>query len=434
MVVCCENLTLSLHDLIFPVTKKIHLCIKITHFMNSRTSIAFAIIILCSFKMSAQQGVNEISFGKGLLNYVAADSSFSVKFAPRFQVRYYGTSDFSDDGLAPVDHDFLVRRSRFKFDGWVVHPSIGYKMEFGLSNNDMSGANAFTKNSPRYILDAVIKWKFAPGFELWAGQTKLPGNVERVISSANLQLVDRSLLNSKFNIDRDLGIQLRHTTKLGGQFISKEKFAISQGEGRNIATGNEGGLQYTGRVELFPLGGFTKKGEYMGSSTVREEKLKIMAAYTYDFNADASKTRSNMGDYMFLMDGSLHQTNITTQFIDLVMKYEGFSLMAEYADRSATNPIAVELDGTETGDIVTVGSAFNMAVGYFISEKIEVAGRYTTLNYADVTGTSPATMYTLGLNKFVVGHKLKVQGDISYSTKNGESDAIIFRTGFELHF
>ena len=402
--------------------------------MNSRTSIAFAIIILCSFKMSAQQGVNEISFGKGLLNYVAADSSFSVKFAPRFQVRYYGTSDFSDDGLAPVDHDFLVRRSRFKFDGWVVHPSIGYKMEFGLSNNDMSGANAFTKNSPRYILDAVIKWKFAPGFELWAGQTKLPGNVERVISSANLQLVDRSLLNSKFNIDRDLGIQLRHTSKLGGQFISKEKFAISQGEGRNIATGNEGGLQYTGRVELFPLGSFTKKGEYMGSSTVREEKLKIMAAYTYDFNADASKTRSNMGDYMFLMDGSLHQTNITTQFIDLVMKYEGFSLMAEYADRSATNPIAVELDGTETGDIVTVGSAFNMAVGYFISEKIEVAGRYTTLNYADVTGTSPATMYTLGLNKFVVGHKLKVQGDISYSTKNGESDAIIFRTGFELHF
>ena len=141
-----------------------------------------------------------------------------------------------------------------------------------------------------------------------------------------------------------------------------------------------------------------------------------------------------MGDYMFLMDGSLYQTNITTQFIDLVVKYEGFSLMAEYADRSATNPIAVELDGTETEDIVLVGSAINMAMGYFISEKIEVAGRYTALNYADVTDASPVTMYTLGLNKFVVGHKLKVQSDISYSTKNGESEAIIFRTGFELHF
>ena len=95
--------------------------------MSAQKSIAFAIIMLCSFKLSAQQGVDQISFGKGLLNYVAEDSSFSVKFAPRFQVRYYGTSDFTDDGLARVDHDFLVRRSRFKFDGWAVHPSIGTK-------------------------------------------------------------------------------------------------------------------------------------------------------------------------------------------------------------------------------------------------------------------------------------------------------------------
>jgi len=106
--------------------------------------------------LSAQQGVDETSFGKGLLNFVAADSSFSVKFAPRIQVRYYGTSDITDNSLAPVAHDFLVRRSRFKFDGWAVHPNIGYKMEFGLSNNDMSGANEFTKNSPRYILMQLL--------------------------------------------------------------------------------------------------------------------------------------------------------------------------------------------------------------------------------------------------------------------------------------
>ena len=49
---------------------------------------------------------------------------------------------------------------------------------------------------------------------------KLPGNVERVVSSANLQLIDRSLLNSRFNIDRDLGIQLRHKTKLGSEFFN----------------------------------------------------------------------------------------------------------------------------------------------------------------------------------------------------------------------
>ncbi len=85
-------------------------------------------------------------------------------------------------------------------------------------------------------------WSFAKNWELWAGQTKLPGNVERVVSSANLQFIDRSILNSRFNIDRDLGFQIRHKSAWGNNFITKEKFALSQGEGRNVTKGNQGGL------------------------------------------------------------------------------------------------------------------------------------------------------------------------------------------------
>ena len=32
------------------------------------------------------QEISDTSFGKGLLNFVAKDSTFSVKFAPRMQV------------------------------------------------------------------------------------------------------------------------------------------------------------------------------------------------------------------------------------------------------------------------------------------------------------------------------------------------------------
>ena len=389
---------------------------------------------LVLFTANAQQAVNDISFGKGLMNYVAADSSFSVKFAPRMQVRYYGSSDITDGQLGPVEHDFLVRRSRFKFDGWAYHPSIKYKMEFGLTNNDISGASEFTKGAPRLILDAVLKWGFAPGWELWAGQTKLPGNIERVISSANLQFVDRSMLNSKFNIDRDMGIQLRHKSKIGG-IVTKEKVAISQGEGRNITVGNVGGLQYTARFEALPFGEFKKKGDYMGSSTVRESTAKLLVAYTFDHNRNAVKTRSNMGSYMYLTDGSsLFETDITTHFVDVAFKYQGLSVMSEWSSRSAENPIALNADGTETGDIVSVGQAFNLAVGQFISEKVELAARYTSINYDERTGIDNPTQYTIGVNKFVVGHKLKVQTDLSYTAKAGEADGLMCRTGFELHF
>ena len=41
-------------------------------------------------------------------------------------------------------------------------PKLKYKLELGLSNRDISGASEFTSNAPRYILDAVIKWNFAP--------------------------------------------------------------------------------------------------------------------------------------------------------------------------------------------------------------------------------------------------------------------------------
>ena len=400
---------------------------------SKKLGISILTVALTLVSARAQQGVNDISFGKGLMNYVAADSSFSVKFAPRMQVRYYGNSGLDNGSLGKVDHDFLIRRSRFKFDGWAYHPSIKYKMEFGLTNNDISGANEFTKDAPRLILDAVLKWGFAPGWELWAGQTKLPGNIERVISSANLQLVDRSMLNSKFNIDRDMGLQLRHKSTFG-KVVTKEKFAISQGEGRNITAGNVGGLQYTARLEVLPFGEFTKKGDYMGSSTVREKSPKLLLAYTYDLNSNAVKDRSNMGSYMYLADGSLYQTNITTQFVDVAFKYQGFSLMSEWASRAAANPVAVEADGTATGDIVLVGSAFNLAMGQFISEKVEVAARYTTLMFDEIAETDNTAQYTLGLNKFVVGHKLKVQSDISYTTKGGEASGVMFRTGFELHF
>ena len=67
---------------------------------------------------------------------------------------------------------------------------------------------------PRIILDASVRWKFNQNLWIQFGQAKLPGNIERIISSSKLALVDRSILNSKFNIDRDFGLQMRYKFNL----------------------------------------------------------------------------------------------------------------------------------------------------------------------------------------------------------------------------
>ena len=152
-----------------------------------------ALLLLTVFS-SHSQSLKDMKFGKGMINFTAQDSSFSVKFAPRFQL--LSTTDWEDngDGYGESNTSFIIRRARLKFSGFAVSPKLQYKFELGLSNRDIAGASEFNKNTPRYILDAVIKWNFYENLVLWVGQTKLPGNRERVISSADLQLVDRSFI------------------------------------------------------------------------------------------------------------------------------------------------------------------------------------------------------------------------------------------------
>ena len=381
------------------------------------------------------QEISDTKFGNGMINFIAKDSSFSVKFAPRVQSRYQSEWSYNGEDYDPANINFSVRRARLKFGGFAFSPKLKYKIELGLSNRDISGANVYNRNTPRYILDAVVMWNFHENFELWAGQTKLPGNIERVVSSANLQLIDRSLLNSKFNIDRDVGIQLRHKLRLGGNWIIKEKFSISQGEGRNITEGNIGGLQYTSRLELLPFGEFSSKGDYSQGDLKREKSIKAMFGFTYDINENAVKSRSNMGSYLIQSSGGLFETDITTIFLDGVIKYNGFALTGEYANRDADQIEALEEDGrTKTGAVVGAGSASNIQGSYLFKNNFEITARYTNINFKEITRLSDLKQITFGVSKYVVGHSLKIQADISLLNANGIKDNVLFRTGFDLHF
>nr|WP_242527879.1 porin [Muricauda sp. CAU 1633] len=361
------------------------------------------------------------------------DSTWSAKVGARMQLLSVSSWSKNDEGYGNPEQNFLVRRARLKFDGFVHSPKLVYKIELGLSNRDISGGSQFTGNTPRYILDAVVKWNFYQNFVLWFGQTKLPGNIERVISSGNLQQVDRSLLNSRFNIDRDMGFQLRHHFTLGKKMLVREKFAFSQGEGRNVTEGNLGGHQYTSRLELLPFGKFTAKGDYLGADLQREETVKLMLGATYDINKDAVKTRSNMGNYMF-NDVGLYQTDISTVFLDFMLKYNGFSFMGEYANRDSDSPIALNSDGSETGDTVQVGNGLNLQTGYLFENNWEVSGRFTNIHLNEtITGKEREKQYTLGVSKYIVGHKLKVQTDLSYLTLSNGIDELMWRLQMEVH-
>ena len=384
--------------------------------------------ILASSAPSLAQTISP-KFGDGLLRLKAVDSSWTMKIGARMQ--FLATAQKTSN--KKISSNFLIRRARLKFGGYAFSPKLKYKLELGLSNKDLSGASKYTNNAPRLILDAVMSWNFHKNFELWFGQTKLPGNRERVISSASLQQVDRSRLNSVFNIDRDLGIQLRHHFFLSNHFLVREIFSIAQGEGRNITKGNIGGLQYTSRIELLPFGKFKSKGDYKGSDLKHENKPKLALGISYDYNDNAVKTRSNQGHYMDTNTG-FYQTDISTLFFDAMFKYAGYSMMLEYANRQANHPIAKDEQGDLTGDIVQVGHGYNAQIGYLINQNWEVSSRFTHINLDEIVAKPRENHYTFGISNYIKEHNLKVQSDFTYIDYSNSTNQMLFRIQFDIHF
>lgn len=367
--------------------------------------------------------------GKGI-RYLAADSSFAVKMNVRFQTLYAGELDYSSNEYTDI---FLTRRSRLKFEGFAVDPSLEFKVELGLSNRDI-GESAILgefNEAPNIILDAVLRWEFTPGWSVWFGQTKLPGNRERVISSQKLQFVDRSLLNSRYNIDRDAGLQLHHVHNIG-QLILREAVAISLGEGRNFTEANRGGYNYTGRIEVLPFGDFEGEGDYVGADLEREETPKLSVGLTYDYNDGASRLGGQLGRFFIA-----EERDLTAFFADAMFKYQGLSIMSEYAIKETEGlPVFQELnaDGVLVDRFFQTGKGFNLQAGYLFPSNYEIAGRYTSINPEIELNRPDLRQYTLGLSKYIAGHTIKVQTDASYLTANGEQSEFMYRFQVEMGF
>jgi len=377
------------------------------------------------------QNMSSDKFGKGI-TIQAQDTSFSMKFSTRFQTLYEGKTDV---GSGEWNDKLMIRRARLKFEGFAYSPKLTYKIELGISNRDTGKAIKEINSTAGVILDAVLKYKFAPGWEFWAGQTKLPGNRERVISSQKLQFVDRSLVNGEFNIDRDLGIQLHNKAKLGDKVVLKQAGAISMGEGRNVTVGNIGGYSYTYRMELLPFGEFTSKGDYFGSDLKREETPKLAIGASYNFNDGASREKGQLGNFYLDAAGDYVMTDLSTIFVDFIFKYNGLSVVGEYANKKNVDEI-VALPQPGKVDKFISGQGYVMQAGYLFKNNLELAGRYTSLGPDDVTfsGLDETKEYTLGLSRYFSEHNFKVQSDFSLTQIPGNTDEVRFRLQCELNF
>jgi phosphate-selective porin OprO and OprP len=363
------------------------------------------LLILTSAKTYSQTEVDEravINFDKGL-GFFAPDSSFGLNLRFRMQNRI-GMNTVSASDLSPSEFEANVRRLRLRFDGFLGKSGLTYYLQLSFSRGDQDwDASGF----PGIVRDAMVFYNFSDNFYLGMGQGKLPGNRQRVISSGQQQFADRSLVNALFNIDRDFGLMAYYTNNVG-QVHYNLKGAISSGEGRNIQKTDKG-LAYTARMELLPMGQFLRDGDFSEGDLERHVSPRVSIAATYSYNDQAIKANGQRGA-MLLMP-----TDITSIFVDMIAKYQGWAWQSEYAHRSAS--VQPSIPDMHTGSAYTfTGNGWNSQLSYVFHNYIEVAGRYTYVVPHDEIKNmeNTTTIYTIGATKYMNHHRNKLQINLSH--------------------
>ncbi|MDZ7646448.1 MAG: porin [Cytophagales bacterium] len=309
----------------------------LSHFPVSGSIKNFILILLLvsfsftGFTQDSKPGIQTYARkGRGV-GLVTTDSLFSLNFQFRMQNRAMYVSK-EDTDLSPEAFEFRVRRLRMKFTGFVYNPKLTYYIQLSFSRGDMDWRgfdNSKVNSSPNVVRDAIIYYNPNPSLRLGFGQTKLPGNRQRVVSSGDQQFYDRSIVNARFTVDRDFGFFAHYTTKY---LILRG--ALTSGEGRNADLSNNG-LATTGRIEFLPFGQFTGENDYVEGDLAREKTLKVSLATTYSHNEKALRQAGQLGN-------DLYESRSMNAFeVDLLSKYRGWAWYSEFMNRTSENPITI---------------------------------------------------------------------------------------------
>jgi hypothetical protein len=341
--------------------------------------------------------------GQGLT--VSSGEAFALQLRARIQFQTAFTHPAARAVEAGAEDatriELLIRRFRIVLSGHVLTRDLRYYIQLGIAPRDME---------PDLLVplrDAYVTWQFHRDVGVRFGQMKVPYGQQRVVSSSALQMVDRSIVTSELNLDRDIGIYLLSEDLFGLGGVIQYQLGVFGGRGRNRFGGMDAAM-FAGRIQVNPFGAFDHlvEGDFTRSM---QPRLAIGASAAY--NIDSNRGRSThdnvlrVGRFDYLHLGA-----------DVHFKCAGFTLLSEIMFREADAPAAT---GTVDGNMVTEFSrsawGWFAQVGYMTPIALEIVGRYGEIR--PLEGNAPEARFFLqreaggAISYYVHQHALKIQVD-----------------------
>lgn len=384
--------------------------------MKIKSILFFLLISGMATAQPSATGDQASGLGNGL-NFALNEDQYRFKISGFLQPSYqYGKVEGQKE-----THIFHTKRSYLNFSGRAVKEKVSFLVQAD-----------FSAGTP--LLDAWIGYDLAPNWTISAGQRRtFTNNREMTFDEDKLQFSDRGVLSTSFSGNgREFGLFLQGS--IGKSFIIKPQLALTSGDGANSFGSSAsdvdlGGLKYGGRLDIIPLGDFSKENIGFAADLKHESSLKMLLGVAGSLNNGASQaTGEGHGNFLFYDQSKKQKLPDYRKFsADILLKYKGFHALAEFANTSAAGLKGIYLDSTSSissilkpgqiSQFLVLGNAWNTEIGYVTKMGYSLNIRYENLEpeFTDEPASilQKTSVQTIGLGRYFNNNKLKVQASFS---------------------
>lgn len=298
----------------------------------------------------------------------SSDGAFSLKINGQTQVRYVWNNQDDLAGNDSSQAGFEIRRAKLGFSGHVYDNTWKYNVRGAFSN----GSGVFTLDN------AYIAKDMGSGWMLRLGQFKGPVLREELVSSSRQLLVDRSLVNEKFNQGYMQGIEISRSYD---QCRWAAMFSDGVGSANTTFVSDlvEFGLSF--RTEFLINGNWDQFKDFSGW---RGGEFGLMVGGAIHYQESESGTLAN-------------ETELTLYTVDVSAEWDGANAFAAFI-YSDTDPAT---NNENAWGFIVQG-------GFFLSDDWEIFARY---EFGDQDDNNAAiddlSLITFGVNKYWAKHGMK---------------------------
>ena len=317
---------------------------------------------------------------------------FGIRLQTRFD-DYPGQNPSADDLRLDRESELDLNRGRLKGGGTLAADWFDVYFEYDQPRNA--------------LLDFRTTFKLNDALSLRIGQWKSDYNRERVDSSGKQQLVERSISNYWFTVDRQPGVALSGRLGRSTRLDSNWWLEYLSGQGRGGGWGSDGGLWLL-RYQWNPQG---EPLPFSQSDLVRRERpLTSIALAVVDGETPYSRFSSAGGGA--LPDVADDPHDLTQVLFETAAHWRGVSWQQEYHSkriRDQRSGLTRRLDG----GYIQIGSFLNEWWRGWPAA-LELAGRVSVVDPDHSMTGNTEKERSIGLNWFFNGHRNKLSVDVSW--------------------